>query len=70
LLKERVGRLYGPQIYGGICDILEEKEPELPEDSKDDEVIAKNLDLTNVASKDPGKPSIQPNKPASTDGGA
>jgi hypothetical protein len=31
-LKEWVGKVYGPLIYGRICDILEEKEPELPEE--------------------------------------
>jgi hypothetical protein len=69
LLIARIGVMYGdvPLVYGRICDILEEREPQLPED---DEVVAKNLDLTNAAPKDPSKPAIQPNKSAKkADGG-
>jgi hypothetical protein len=38
LLIERIGALYGdvPLVYGRICDILEEREPELPEEAADD----------------------------------
>jgi hypothetical protein len=71
LLLERIGALYGdvPLVYGRICDILEEREPELPE-AAEDEVVAKNLDVTNAAPKDPSKPAIQPNKAArKADGG-
>src|SRR5215217_7030422 len=59
LLLERVGAVYGdvPLVYGRICDILEEREPELPEKAEDDQVVAKDLDLTNVAAKDPSKPA-------------
>jgi hypothetical protein len=68
LLLERIGALYGdvPLVYGRICDILEEREPELPDGAEDTGVVAKNLDLTNVAPKDSSKPAIQPNK--KTDG--
>jgi hypothetical protein len=55
-LKERIGKMFGPLIYGRICDILEEKEPELPDEVEDDEV-------TTVASAGPNK---SPKKP---DGG-
>jgi hypothetical protein len=37
-LKERVGKVYGPLIYGRICDILEEKEPELPDEVEEEPV--------------------------------
>jgi hypothetical protein len=71
LLLERIGVLYGdvPLVYGRICDILEEREPVLPQDYEDHEVIAKNLDLTNAVPKDPTKPAIQPNKAKKADGG-
>jgi hypothetical protein len=29
-IEERVGKVYGPLIYGRICDILEEREPVVP----------------------------------------
>jgi hypothetical protein len=72
LLLERIGALYGdvPLVYGRICDILEEREPVLPEDYENDEVIAKNLDVTNAVPKDPSKPAVQANKLAKkADGG-
>jgi hypothetical protein len=37
-LKERVGKVYGPLIYGRICEILEEKEPEVPEEADEEPV--------------------------------
>jgi len=37
-LKERVGKVYGPLVYGRICDILEEKEPNLPEETDEEPV--------------------------------
>ena len=41
LLLERIGALYGdvPLVYGRICDILEEKEPELPAEA-DEELVS------------------------------
>ena len=33
-----MGKVYGPLIYGRICDILEEKEPELPEESDQEQM--------------------------------
>jgi hypothetical protein len=72
LLLDRVGIIFvdSPLIRGRISDVLEEREPELPEGVEDDEVIAKNLDLTNAEPKDPSKPAVQPNKPAKkADGG-
>jgi hypothetical protein len=38
LLIARIGVVYGdvPLVYGRICDILEEREPELPEEAADD----------------------------------
>jgi hypothetical protein len=72
LLLERIGALYGdvPLVYGRICDILEEREPELPEEVEDDAVVAKNLDLTNVAPENSSKLAIQPNKTTTkADGG-
>jgi hypothetical protein len=52
LLLERIGLLYGdvPLVYGRISDILEEREPEVPE-ADDSGAKAENLDLTNVAAK-------------------
>jgi hypothetical protein len=71
--RSGVGQVYGPLIYGRICDILEGKVPELPEQTEDKEVVAKNLDLANVAPKDPSNPAVQPNKAgkgAAPDGGS
>jgi hypothetical protein len=36
-LKERVGKVYGPLIYGRICDILEENVPEPPEETDEEQ---------------------------------
>jgi hypothetical protein len=72
LLLDRIGALYGdvPLVYGRICDILEEREPELPEEAEDDSVVAKNLDVTNAAPNDSSKPAVQANKSAKkADGG-
>jgi hypothetical protein len=57
LLLERIGALYGdvPLIYGRICDILEEKEPELP-DEADEEPASQ-------------PPKSKADKGAATDGG-
>jgi hypothetical protein len=70
LLLERIAAIYeSPLIVGRIGDILEGREIWLPAESyeEDDAVVAKNLDLTNAASKDPSKPAVQANKKA--DGG-
>jgi hypothetical protein len=71
LLQVRISAIYdNPLIVGRIGDMLEGRKIELPEEVEDDEVIAKNLDLTNVAAKDPSKPPIQPRKTAKkADGG-
>jgi hypothetical protein len=56
-----VGKVYGPLIYGRICDILEEREPEVPtgeDDSDGDGLVVKNANLSNVAAKDESKPPI------------
>jgi hypothetical protein len=72
LLEARVAGVFAhsPLLVGRITDVLNEREISLPEDDsdeQDDAVVAKNLDLTNAAAKDPGKPTVQANKKA--DGG-
>jgi hypothetical protein len=71
LLLERIAAIYdSPLVVGRIGDMLEGREITLPADEpdeQDDAVVAKNLDLTNAAAKDPSKPPIQANKKA--DGG-
>jgi hypothetical protein len=72
LLEGRITVLYAdvPLVVGRICDVLNEREISLPEEAADDKVVAKNLDLTNAAPKDPSKPAVQPSKPAKkSDGG-
>jgi hypothetical protein len=70
LLLNRIAAIYdSPLVVGRIGDMLEGREISLPAKSyeEDDAVVAKNLDLTNAASKDPSKPAVQANKKA--DGG-
>ena len=72
LLQDRIDAIFdSPLIVGRIGDILEGREISLPEDepdTKDTAVVAENLDLTNVAAKDPSKSAIQPNKAMKPDG--
>jgi hypothetical protein len=75
LLEERIAVVYAdvPLIVGRVKDILNGREISLPEDASDeadDEVVAKNLDLSNAAPKDPSKPAVSVNKPkVKSDGG-
>jgi len=71
LLQDRIAAIYdSPLVVGRIGDMLEGREILLPEEVENDEVVAKNLDVTNAVPKDPSKPAVQPNKPAKkADGG-
>jgi hypothetical protein len=65
LLMERIAATYdSPLVIGRIGDMLEGREISLPEEVEKNEVVAQNLDMTNVVPKDTSKPAIQPNKPA------
>jgi hypothetical protein len=70
LLMERIAAIFeSPLVIGRIGDILEGREISLPEEAEDDEVVAKNLDLTISAPKDPSKPAVQPSKSAKKSNG-
>jgi len=64
LLQDRIKALYAdvPLILGRVCAMIEGEVIEVPAAEDDDPVVAKNLDLTNVAAKDPDKPAIEPRK--------
>jgi hypothetical protein len=51
-LKERVGKVYGPLIYGRICDILEENEPELPEEVDEEQALPPAKSKTGKSAAD------------------
>lgn len=54
LLKERVGKIYPPLVYGRVCDLVDGREDEYPlseqdkEDIKESEEAVKNGETTPI----------------------